>query len=109
VKKLSDKLKVLNLLREVFNVVAVISLNRFRRLKPYVISKAPYFTRLEEVLEHLFALYPDHPLFNPREEKRIAVILLLSDLPLTRSLCSKVMEKFFEVFQGKKLNSTLLE
>ncbi|RUM31987.1 MAG: hypothetical protein DSY42_01975 [Aquifex sp.] len=102
-KRFSDKLKVLNLLREVFNVVAVISLNRFRRLKPSVIAKVPYFTRLEEVLEHLFALYPDHPLFNPREEKRIAVILFLSDLSLTRSSCSRVLEKFFKVFQGKKV------
>ncbi|WP_461831363.1 F0F1 ATP synthase subunit gamma [Aquifex sp.] len=81
------------LLREVFHVISILSTNRFKRLRKEVLPKIPFYNRLEEILEHLFALYPYHPLFKPRKEKRVALILFLSDISFTRSLCSKLIDK----------------
>ncbi|GAB6065801.1 FoF1 ATP synthase subunit gamma [Aquifex pyrophilus] len=81
------------LLREAFHVISILSSNRFRRLRGEVLPKVPFYTRLKEVLEHLFTLYPHHPLFRPRKEKKVALILFLSDISFTRSLCSRLIDK----------------
>jgi len=101
VRKLSEKIKAYELLGEVFNVISVISLNRFRRAKPSVIRKLPYFRRLEEVLEHLYVLLPSHPLFRERKARK-ALVVFLSDLSFTRGLCGKLLKRL-EGFGAKEL------
>lgn len=91
-KKLSEKLKAYEVLKEVFNVIAIISLNRFKKTRHIVSKEYPYFERLKEVLEHLFALYPTHPLFRQREEKKISVVVFTSDLSFTRELCNRIFK-----------------
>ncbi|AAC06541.1 F0F1 ATP synthase subunit gamma [Aquifex aeolicus] len=115
-KKLSEKLRAYEVLREVFNVIAVISLNRFKKTRHIVSQEYPYFERLKEVLEHLFALHPTHPLFKPREEKRVSVVVFTSDLSFTRELCNKIFksvpefrETEFIIFGGKCRKKDLFE
>jgi len=93
VKRLRDKLRAYEVLGEVFNVIAVLSLNRFKRARGEVLPKTPYFRRLEEVLEHLFYLNPNHPLFKPRKEGKRVLVVFGSELSFTRSLCAKLMKK----------------
>ncbi len=89
-KKLLDRLKAYASLGELFGVLSVISLNRLRRARQKVYPQVPYFRRLEEVLEHLFYLYPTHPLFSRKSERRTTVILFGSDLSYTKSLCTRL-------------------
>ncbi|WP_461828649.1 F0F1 ATP synthase subunit gamma [Aquifex sp.] len=91
-KAYSDKLKAYASLKELFGVLSVVSLNRLRRAKQEVYPQTPYYRRLEEVLEHLFYLYPHHPLFKPRKETKTVVLLFGSDLSYTRSLCNKLFK-----------------
>lgn len=98
---LSDKLKAYTALKELFGVLSVVSLNRLKRAKQEVYPQTPYFRRLEEVLEHLFALNPHNPLFKPRRERRTKVILFGSDLSYTRSLCDKLFKTLEEAEKFK--------
>ncbi|NPB07304.1 MAG: hypothetical protein GXN96_00070 [Aquificae bacterium] len=92
-KRLRDKLRAYEVLGEVFNVIAVLSLNRFRKARGEVLPKTPYFRRLEEVLEHLFFLNPYHPLFKPRERGKRVLVVFGSELSFTRSLCSRLLKE----------------
>jgi len=116
VKKLSEKLRTYEVLREVFNVIAVMSLNRFKKTRGIVSQEYSYFERLKEVLEHLFALYPTHPLFKPRKEKRVSVLVFTSDLSFTRELCNRIFNSIpyfteveFIIFGGKCRKKKLFE
>ncbi len=91
-KAYSDKLKAYASLKELFGVLSVVSLNRLRRAKQEVYPQTPYYRRLEEVLEHLFYLYPNHPLFKPRKGTETLILLFGSDLSYTRSLCNKLFK-----------------
>ena len=91
-KAFSDKLKAYASLKELFGVLSVVSLNRLKRAKQEVYPQTPYYRRLEEVLEHLFYLYPHHPLFTPRKGKKVAVLLFGSDLSYTKALCNKLFK-----------------
>ena len=100
-KAYSDKLKAYASLKELFGVLSVVSLNRLRRAKQEVYPQTPYYRRLEEVLEHLFYLYPHHPLFKPRKGTKTALLLFGSDLSYTRVLCNKLFKALENVELSK--------
>lgn len=116
-KKVEEKIKAYSVLTEVFNVLSVVSIHRYRKFKNEVIPLFPYFERLREVMFHLFKLYPFHPFFRVRKENKVEVVVFGSDISFTGKLCRPLTKTLKGIknarkvyfFGGKCLNRYILE
>ncbi len=104
-----EKIRTLQALRSTLNVWEVIAVNRYRKYSSVVGAQLPYFLRLQEVLEHLYALYPGvrTDLLQIRDEKRIDLLVLTSDRGyvgdfITRTI--RFMERFMEYKRDREIN-----
>ena len=106
---IKEKIKTLQVLKSTLNVWEVIAVNRYKKYSSVVGAQLPYFLRLQEVLEHLYALYPGvrTELLQMREEERVDILVLTSDRGyvgdfITRTM--KVMERLVEHKRDREIN-----
>ncbi len=80
-RKLTGKLETLRALKSVLSVWRVLAVNRYRAYRSLAQREAPYFHRLRETLEHLFALHKDYrnELLRVRQERSIDLLILSTD------------------------------
>jgi len=73
-----DRIRTLNVLKSTLHVWEVLAINRYKKYSAVVSAHLPYFLRLQEVLEHLYALYPGfrRGLLEMRRERSIDVLVL---------------------------------
>ncbi|WP_457600961.1 F0F1 ATP synthase subunit gamma [Hydrogenivirga sp.] len=100
---LERKLRTLRALKSTLNVWEVIAVNRYKRYSALVGAQLPYFLRLQEVLEHLYALYPGirTDLLELREEKRIDVLVLTSDRGYIGDFVTRTLEVASDMVRQK--------
>lgn len=106
---LEDKIRTLRVLKSTLHVWEVLAVNRYKKYSSVVGAQLPYFLRLQEVLEHLFALYSGlrSELLEMREEKSVDILLLTTDRGYVGDLVSKTvkaLEDFLWEKRGKKVN-----
>ncbi|NPB08225.1 MAG: hypothetical protein GXN96_04770 [Aquificae bacterium] len=88
--KLSRKLRTYETLRELFGVLSVVSLNRFRRAQGSLYRLLPFAFGLKESFSRLLKAYPSL-LPPPRGPKTL--LLFTSELSFTRSLRDKLLKE----------------
>ncbi len=95
---LRDRIKTLTALKSTLHVWEILAINRYRKYRAIVSSHLPYFLRLQEVLEHLYALYPGvrRGLLEVRRERRIDALVLGSDRGYIGDLVSRVLRVYTE-------------
>ena len=98
-----DKIKTLQALRGILNVWEIIAVNRYKKYSAVVGAQLPYFLRLQEVLEHLYALYPGvrTELLQMREERRIDVLILTSDRGYVGDFITRTIRVVEELIEHK--------
>jgi len=95
---LKDRIRTLDALKSTLHVWEILAINRYRKYRAIVSSHLPYFLRLQEVLEHLYALYPGvrRGLLEVRRERRIDALVLGSDRGYIGDLISRVIRIYRE-------------
>ena len=78
---IGKKIRTFEALRSTLNLWEVLAVNRYKKYSSLVGAQLPYFLRLQEVLEHLCALYPGAKsgLLRVREERSADLLILTSD------------------------------
>jgi len=99
-----SRIRTLNALRSTLHVWEILAINRYKKYSAVVSAHLPYFLRLQEVLEHLYALYPGvrRGLLEIRKEERIDVLVLGSDKGYIGDFVSRVFRSYTEFFSYKR-------
>ncbi len=106
---LRKKIDTLKVLRSTLNVWEALAVNRYKRLSAVASSTLPYFVRLREVLEHLYALYPHTriPLLELREENTVDVVVLTSDRGYVGDFILKTLKALDSFLESKRIHINL--
>ncbi len=82
---LLGRIKAAQKTQQITKTMQMVSASRLKKSHERLSHAKPYFEGIKRVLSHLYNAGADlsHPFFEPREEKRVAVVIVTSD----RGLC----------------------
>jgi len=98
------RIRTLSALRSTLHVWEILAINRYKKYSAVVSAHLPYFLRLQEVLEHLYALYAGvrRGLLEVREERKVDVLVLGSDRGYVGDFVSRVFRSYTGFFSHRR-------
>ena len=102
--EIRKKIRTFEALRSTLNLWEVLAVNRYKKYSSLVGAQLPYFLRLQEVLEHLCALYPGAKsgLLRVREERSVDLLILTSDRGYLGDFIPRVLRRAEDFIESRR-------
>ncbi len=102
--EIGKKIRTFEALRSTLNLWEVLAVNRYKKYSSLVGAQLPYFLRLQEVLEHLCALYPGtrSDLLRVREERSVDLLILTSDRGYLGDFIPRILRKAEDFIEARR-------
>lgn len=108
-RDISRRIKAVNSIQQVTSAMKLVAAANLRRAQERVIAARPYASQLEAILHRLAGTGAiDHPLFEVRERKRVAYVVMASDRGLCGSYNINLIRKSAQVLREETAEPMLI-
>lgn len=108
-KDISRRIKAVKSIQQVTSAMKLVAAANLRRAQERVIAARPYAKQLEAILHRLAGTGTiDHPLFEVRERRKVAYVVIASDRGLCGSYNINLIRKSAQVLQAETAEPMLI-